>query len=62
MNFSLCDFLNRPLGTRTLVPVSIPFSTLLSSTHSIYYFLRFCLNGTSFHAIYGVLPGITVCL
>lgn len=46
----------------TVVPVSIPLSTLLSSTLSIYYFLRFCLNGTSFHAIYGVLYGVIVCL
>jgi len=60
MNFSLCDFLNRPLAAYTLVPVSISLSTLLSSTLSIYYFLRFCLNGTSFLVIYGVLSGVIV--
>ena len=62
MNFSLFDFLNRLLATYTLVPISIPLSTLLSSTRSIHYFLRFGLNGTSFHAIYDVLSGFIVCL
>ena len=62
MNFSLCDFLNRPLATCTLVPASISLSNSLSSTLSIYYFLRFCLNGTSFHVIYGVLSSPIVCL
>jgi hypothetical protein len=60
MNFSLRDFLNRPLAACTFVPVSIPLSTSLSGTLSIYYFLRFRLNGTSFHAIYGILSGVIV--